>query len=601
MSLCVNPDCPKPQSPDNLLFCPACGSELLLGGSYRVARLLSDKGGFGKTYEVREDGTAKVLKLLTNNQPKAVKLFEQEARVLTGLNHPGIPRGEDAFLFYPRHSQTPLHCLVMEYIQGTDLEEYQKQRQHRPIRQKIALAWLQQLAEIIHAIHSQQLFHRDIKPSNIILKPDGQLVLIDFGAVRQVSATILARGKNTAIYTPGYAPPEQEKGYAVPESDFFALGRTLLYLLTGTHPMYLEDDSQNIVNWRPHAPGISSQLADFIDRLMEPSPDRRPKNTEALIQEIAQIKLALYPPPKSLSVPSTLVQPARSSPLPNNLPLSTFNFTVTTVNRRGDEINRQRHSAQFFTEDLGNGVNLEMVYIPGGSFMMGSPDGEGGDREKPQHRVTVPELFLGKYQITQAQWQAVMGNNNLWQAVMGNNPSYFKGKNLPVENVSWFDAVEFCQRLKKNTGRPYRFPTEAEWEYACRAGTETPFHFGATITSDLANYNGTRTYASEPTGKIRRTTTPVGTFPPNAFGLYDMHGNVWEWCQDTRHTNYQGAPTDGSAWVTNNSGDNNRLLRGGSWRYGSGHCLGVSRGCDGPGNGRWFNGFRLALSSAWTF
>lgn len=593
MSLCVNPDCRKPQSPDRLLFCPACGSELLLGGSYRVARLLSDKGGFGKTYEVREDGTAKVLKILTNNEPKAVQLFEQEARVLTGLNHPGIPRGEDAFLFHPRDSKTPLHCLVMEYIQGTDLEEYQKQRSHRPIRQKIALAWLQQLAEILHAIHGEQLFHRDIKPSNIILKPDGQLALIDFGAVRQVSATILARGKNTAIYTPGYAPPEQELGYAVPESDFFALGRTFLYLLTGKHPIdpAIYDYRQDVINWRRHAPGISSQLADFIDRLMERSPEKRPKSTEAVLQELAQIKLALYPPPKSLSVPPTLVQPPRSTPLLNNLPLSTFNFTVTKVNERGKECDRQRHSAQFFTEDLGNGVTLEMVYIPGGAFMMGSPDGEGLDNEKPQHRVTVPEFFMGKYQVTQAQWQAVMGNN----------PSNFKGKNLPVECVSWFDVVEFYQRLKEKTKRSYRLPTEAEWEYACRAGTTTPFHFGETITSDLANYDGTSTYASEPTGKCRQTTTPVGSFPPNAFGLYDMHGNVWEWCQDTWHANYQGVPTDGSAWIAGNSSDDNRMLRGGFWFNSPGLCRGACRHRDGPDIGWWNYGFRVALSSARTF
>ncbi|NCR11342.1 MAG: formylglycine-generating enzyme family protein, partial [Microcystis aeruginosa LG13-11] len=133
-----------------------------------------------------------------------------------------------------------------------------------------------------------------------------------------------------------------------------------------------------------------------------------------------------------------------------------------------------------------------------------------------------------------------------------------------VEKVSWYDAVEFCQRLSKATGRDYRLPSEAQWEYACRAGTTTPFYFGETITPDLANYDGNYIYAQGPKGIYRQETTPVGKFPPNAFGLYDMHGNVWEWCADTWHDNYDGAPTDGSVWIEN--GDDNRSpLRGGSW------------------------------------
>ncbi|MGK7874586.1 MAG: serine/threonine protein kinase, partial [Xenococcaceae cyanobacterium] len=236
MSLCINPSCPKPKNAENQLFCQACGSELLLAGRYRVTHLLSDKGGFGNTYQVIHHNTFQVLKVLTNNHPKAVELFEQEARVLSQLNHRGIPKGEGDFTYFPRNSQNPLHCLVMEKIEGMDLEEYQKHRENRPIDQKLALEWLTQLAEILHEVHGHNFFHRDIKPSNIILRADGQLVLIDFGAVRQVTATIMAGAQNTGIYTPGYAPPEQEKGYAVPQSDFYALGRTFVYLLTGKAP-----------------------------------------------------------------------------------------------------------------------------------------------------------------------------------------------------------------------------------------------------------------------------------------------------------------------------------------------------------------------------
>ncbi|NER32867.1 MAG: formylglycine-generating enzyme family protein [Oscillatoria sp. SIO1A7] len=284
--------------------------------------------------------------------------------------------------------------------------------------------------------------------------------------------------------------------------------------------------------------------------------------------------------------------------------LQTFEFTVVTVNHRGREIDRDRRSAQFFTEDMGNGVVLEMVSIPGGSFMMGSPDGEEGrrNRESPQHRVTVPGFFMGKYPVTQVQWQAVMGNN----------PSDFKGENLPVEGITWHNAQEFCKRLAAKSRRSYRLPSEAEWEYACRAGTTTPFHFGETITTDLANYQGTDwqgfrdtidkgSYGKGPTGQFRGKTTPVGSFKvANAFGLYDMHGNVWEWCQDTWHENYQGAPRDGSAWVESKSKRDNRLLRGGSWSDYPSRCRGVFRTSNGPDFSWRFNGFRVALSSTRT-
>jgi formylglycine-generating enzyme required for sulfatase activity len=233
-------------------------------------------------------------------------------------------------------------------------------------------------------------------------------------------------------------------------------------------------------------------------------------------------------------------------------------FETVTVNRRGEIIARQPGEARVFSEDLGNGVFLDLVAIPGGRFLMGSPETEPGrdDDEGPQHEVTVAPFQMGRYPITQAQWQAVMGADN--------NPSDFKGPQRPVENVSWDDAVAFCEQLSEQTGRPFRLPSEAEWEYAGRAGTITPFHVGPTITTELANYDGNDTYADEPAGVYREETTEVGQFPPNAFGLYDVHGNVWEWCADAWHDSYEGAPTDGRVWEGDER-SNNRLLRGGSW------------------------------------
>lgn len=297
MSLCINPNCPKPNNPDNFSYCQGCGSELVLAGRYRVTELLSDKGGFGKTYELGKGKLAKVLKVLINNHPHAVKLFQQEAQLLCQLNHAGIPQGEGYFNYFPRDSQAPVHCLLMEKIEGIDLEEYQKQRNYRPIEQVLALDWLIQLSDILQEVHRHNFFHRDIKPSNIILKSDGQLVLIDFGAARQVTQTILVGAQNTRLYTSGYAPPEQERGYAVQQSDFYALGRTFVYLLTGKEPndAAIYDFKDNVLNWRKYAGKIDRKLADFIDALMADKVSQRPENTSIILQQLEQLKQELYP------------------------------------------------------------------------------------------------------------------------------------------------------------------------------------------------------------------------------------------------------------------------------------------------------------------
>jgi formylglycine-generating enzyme required for sulfatase activity len=243
--------------------------------------------------------------------------------------------------------------------------------------------------------------------------------------------------------------------------------------------------------------------------------------------------------------------------------LKVFNFEIVEVNAKGEQIKKESKQSQYFSQDLGNDITLEMVAIPGGTFTMRSPAGEGNDYEKPQHQVTVPPFFMGKYPITQAQWQAIAATAKI-DIDLETNPSNFTGNELPVERVTWYQATEFCKRLSRETKQEYRLPSEAEWEYACRAGTTTPFYFGETITGKLANYDASNTYADEPKGEYRKETTPVGQFPPNAFGLYDMHGNVWEWCADTWHDNYDGAPRDGSVW-TKNGNDNRSPLRGGSW------------------------------------
>jgi formylglycine-generating enzyme required for sulfatase activity len=256
-----------------------------------------------------------------------------------------------------------------------------------------------------------------------------------------------------------------------------------------------------------------------------------------------------------------------------------FGFKTVTLDAKGKTTSVQTLVGKSYIEDLGSGVQLEMVEVPPGTFIMGSSPSDvqsaitdaryfrplNFDDETPQHQVSVAQLNVGKYEVTQGQWRAVA---NLPKVKIDLPPEPSTGgsdraDNKPVEKISWDDAVEFCARLSKATGREYRLPSEAEWEYACRAGTQTPFAFGETITGEIAIFSG-GPYARAYEGGNSGFTTAVGSLGvANGFGLFDMHGNVWEWCSDYWHENYKGAPTDGSAWLS--GGDSKlRVARGGS-------------------------------------
>jgi formylglycine-generating enzyme required for sulfatase activity len=263
-----------------------------------------------------------------------------------------------------------------------------------------------------------------------------------------------------------------------------------------------------------------------------------------------------------------------------------FEFEGVIVNSLGEIVEREEHTAAQIIERLDDGASLEMILIPGGAFLMGSRHGQGYEDERPQHSVRIPAFLLGRYQVTQKQWRAVMGRLP---------PCRCWGPRRPVDRVSWDDARAFCARLSQQTGRAYRLPSEAEWEYACRAQTATPFHFGETITTDLANYVGEHTYRSEPVGIYRHETTDAGSFPPNAFGLHDMHGNVWEWCADAWHDDYTGAPPNGSVWEGRPGSP--RVLRGGGWHDPPDLCRSAARLMAMPREGEDFFGLRVALSS----
>ena len=466
-----------------------------------------------------------------------------------------------------------------------------------------------------------------------------------------------------AIGTAGYMPSEQAKGKPRFASDIHAVGMIGIQALTGEHPFNLREDTQTgEVIWRNQAQ-VSNNLANVLDKMVRDNFSQRYQNADEALQAILSLLSPPPPPPppptptptpppptrrgflqlvgfagvgfvgavviqnllnNSSQTPTDQPSPPRlpkdtPSPLPpsetrqpeppapktpapkvSSNPLKTVQFETVTVNSKGEITKRSQNQAQVFTETIAKAITLEMMAIPGGSFVMGSPntEAERGDNEGPQHTVNVAAFFMGKYEVTQAEWRAVAGLPKV-KIDLNANPSRFKGDDLPVEQVSWDDAIEFCARLSQLTGRNYRLPSEAEWEYACRAGTTTPFYFGETITPDLLNYNGNYSYGSAPKGIWRGKTTAVGSFPPNAFGLYDMHGNVSEWCQDVWHDNYNGAPTDGSAWES--GGDNTKLLvRGGSWYVIPYFLRSAYRGPSVPVNVLNDRGFRVVCVTAWT-
>jgi formylglycine-generating enzyme required for sulfatase activity len=372
------------------------------------------------------------------------------------------------------------------------------------------------------------------------------------------------------------------------------------------------------------------EYADFVRRLRqgageEPLPDRsEPDNVvfpnlepfefidAQLVDEAEPNPEPAFPPPLQTEEFTVITVQLQSEPK-SDQELDSFEFSVVTLQSRTTRqqgrnkstrpairwvTKRRQQRAYRFFEPLPDTLSLEMVAIPHGTLLMGSPNNEPGrtSNESPQHEVTVAHFFISRYPITQAQWLTVSVMPQV-ERVLDPNPSYFKEDNRPVEKVSWYDAVEFCARLSAYTGREYHLPTEAEWEYACRAGTTTPFHFGDMITTQVANYSGKSSYNGGPRGESRGATTPIDQFKlANTFGLSDMHGNVFEWCQDHWHDDYTGAPTDGSAWLTNNERARH-VLRGGSWFSNPGACRSAARHFDVPDSRSVTVGFRVICSA----
>ncbi len=578
---------------------------------YEILQVLGE-GGFGITYKAKNLGLDIPVVIKTPNSKlqrdanyaKYVANFNREAKQLAklGMNpHPHIVRVFDFF------AEDNLPCIVMDYVPGTSL--YDLVQMNGALSESQALEYIKQIGSALVVCHKAGIIHRDVHPNNILIhQHSGRAVLIDFG----ISGTTQT-SRNTHSGNRAFAPWEQvayweQQNSKTPQVDIYTLAASFYYLVTGDTPR--ECLARKYNNAQLSEPKqLNSSLSEAVNqgilKGMAVLPENRPNSVQAWLELLEADSKNVYTSPQQNQ------EKPKKSILMQVFEFETVKFKEKKVStgflglgKKQTEVvlHRERKQAKYFTEDLGNGITLEMVEIPGGTFIMGSPEEEKGrhNNEKPQHEVTVPSFYMGKFAVTQVQWQQVAALPQV-ERKLKPEPSKFKGNDLPVEQVSWYDVVEFCARLSQATGKKYRLTSEAEWEYACRAGTTTPFYFGKTITTDLANYNGNYTYANEPKGKYRQETTRVGSFPPNTFGLYDMHGNVWEWCADTWHDNYQGAPIDGSAWIIGGT-DKLSPTRGGSWGDNPIVCRSACRIIIRRRDGIYDNvGFRVVSESGRTF
>ena len=541
---------------------------------YHLQKLIGT-GGFGAVFHAEErffgelirEVAVKVISPLEDRKKQQQQLAELKAAI--NFDHPYLLKCHTAGEF--EFQQSKFLYLVMELAEYS-LEQFLKKNSLSPSQvRRIS----RQVAKGLDYLHrEQQQVHRDLKPGNVLWVRKSW-VICDFGLVRKLTDKTYT-ATSSAMGTLAYMPPEAFDGTISYGWDIWSLGILVATIFNEGKPPYkFKRDNElmkKVMTGAVQLPELPPDLQQIVEGCL---------NTERKERWSAkQVRDALWKD-------SLRTDPGQDSPLdlpPGNW--SEFQFEIVTVNEQGQIKQRRSGKAKQLVEDLGHGTVLEMVAIPKGDFLMGTPQTELGSRpyEQPQHRVEIAPFLMekygflmGKYPITQAQYLAIMGQN----------PSDFRGENNPVENVSWNDAVAFCKRLSETTGKLYRLPSEAEWEYACRGGTTSPFYFGEIITPDLVNYYH-QSKGQHP--------TPVGSFYPNAFGLYDLHGLVFEWCEDVWHRNYQRAPKDGSAWLSGGDHDK-RVLRGGSWVTYREDCRSGFRRQNQAGYTGLNMGFRVVCSS----
>lgn len=582
-----------------------------------------------------------------------VKFYNREGRALMQCQHPYIVLFKDFFeekveLSCPK-SQKPreiiVRAIVMEYIDGKKLSSYIDDK--NGMNEEEAISFIRKIALALDYVHSQGFVHRDMSPGNILVRLNNEPVLIDFGTALQYKRSGVVVSET--MYKPNnYSPPERKiRGSNIqPSLDIYGLAATLYACVVNDNPPAAEGRREGDLEERIPA-AISDRLRRALIAGMSLKSEERPATVMEWLKLLegsdSVFKLSLntikktindfFPQLNSkattvsrrennhLSIPKTtkinnqspssnesnpegsniirrklllllacgggatipliisrIRNPASQNPTFVNS--ETIQFTTIKLDSKGNIASQVESKALIYKENLGEGIIITMVKILAGSFVMGSSSEEKTLYASPQHQVTLKEFYMAQTEITQAQYQKIMNSN----------PSSFQNSNYPVENISWKDAKKFCQQLSKFSGKQYSLPTESQWEYACRAGTTTPFYFGDIITSGTAKYN---IKISESTDSTK--TVEVGKFPPNAFGLYDMHGNVSEWCEDNWHEDYQGAPTDESSWTAQNAHKNSRIIRGGSMVKNKLDCRSASREWWPADAKRIDIGFRIVL------
>lgn len=608
---------------------------------YQIIKFLGS-GGFGETYMAIDTDrkndfcVVKCFKPQTENLEElkiAKRLFDEESDHLYSLGeHDQIPR------LCANFEENGEFFLVQEFIDGENLCAEIIQGKPWLIQDVIRL--LVEILEVLEIAHRQGKIHRDIKPANLMRrKIDGKIILIDFGAVKQIKNTnnkslFSTVSKTISIGSPGYQASEQAMGYPQLASDIYAVGMVGLQALTGVFPVQLVNPKGE-VSWKSFVEErIGSELTDVLNRMVAYRADDRYKDATTALAALRKFdqqgllfNLDKIPPGSGLNLSSKKHSnfiseyPEKPETEENFSMHKTIYFETAKlvrvrqyytdvefqrrknlifgwrnesvrVSKERDILEIQFYTCkrEFFTDVFKDNVSFDMIAISSGEFVMGSPSNihHCSESESPQHRVKVQPFYMSKNLITQSQYESVMGYV----------PSYFNGDNLPVDSVSWNDAKAFCKKLSAELNKKYRLPSEAEWEYACRSETNTAFYFGETLNHELANYDCSLAYADGSKSPSMGKTVNVGSFPPNAYGLYDMHGNVWEWCEDEWHGTYRYAPQDGSAWSA--SGDTShyslRVLRGGSWNSDPKDCRSSARTRDSADSRKNSYGFRIACS-----